>query len=271
MFPTLVTFELPLLGPVVIQTYGVAAATAFVVGLAVAQRRLGRIGIDPFHTYWAAVFLVPAIAVGGKLLPLTQNPFYRQQLLQLADGPLGWPGLALVLAMPGGSLLSSAVAGLGAALLYARYYRLPTLPCLDAVSPGVALAIPIMRVGCLGAGCCFGTPTTLAWGIVYETSVTASATGVPLGVPLHPSQLYEALAVLVLGAVLMRRDFADASPGTTTAWFVGGYAAVRFLTEFVRGDSQAGPHLGAFTLTQVAAGLLLLACVLFLRRARSNR
>lgn len=271
MIPTLLRFDAPLLGPVQIHAYGLAAVIALVAGWLLARRYLQQVGVESLHMYWSAVFLLPAIAIGGKVLPLIQNPVFRQQVLAELQGPRSLLGVSMAMAMPGGSLLSAALGAMAAAIVYARVYRLPILACMDAVSPGVALAIPIMRTGCLAAGCCYGTPTGLPWGITFSHPLVAARTGVPLDIALHPTQLYEAILVLGLGAILMRLAPRRLGSGEVVLALTAGYAAVRFLTEFVRGDSQVGPTVFTLTVTQLVALLLVVGSSLAWRmRHRAN-
>ena len=65
-------------------------------------------------------------------------------------------------------------------------------------APGIALGHVVGRFGCLFAGCCYGKPTTLPWGITFTDPFAADNVGTPLGVPLHPTQLYEAGAELLI-------------------------------------------------------------------------
>ena len=70
-------------------------------------------------------------------------------------------------------------------------------------APGIALGHVVGRFGCLFAGCCYGKPTTVPWGITFTDPFAAANVGTPLGVPLHPTQLYEAGAELLILAILL--------------------------------------------------------------------
>lgn len=100
------------------------------------------------------------------------------------------------------------------------------------------------RLGCLLAGCCHGRPTDLPWGIVFNDP----AAMVPrkwLGVPLHPTQLYEAAAEGLIALALY--PLLAKKPGTVTAAYFMAYGVLRYALEFVRGDGVAA---GAFTAGQ---------------------
>ena len=66
----------------------------------------------------------------------------------------------------------------------------------DVFAPGIALGHVVGRLGCLFAGCCFGKPTNVPWAITFTDPFARANVGTPLGVPLHPTQLYEAGAEL---------------------------------------------------------------------------
>lgn len=103
------------------------------------------------------------------------------------------------------------------------------------------------RLGCLLAGCCHGRPTDVPWAVVF----TDPAAMVPrrlLGVPLHPTQLYESFAELVIAAALY--PLLNKKPGTVTAAYFMTYGVLRWFLENYRGDGvpagwfSAGQLLG---------------------------
>src|SRR5688572_31370960 len=61
----------------------------------------------------------------------------------------------------------------------------------DVFAPGLALGHAIGRLGCFAAGCCWGSECDLPWAVTFRNPDANELTGVPLGIPLHPSQLYE--------------------------------------------------------------------------------
>ena len=85
-----------------------------------------------------------------------------------------------------------------------RKHKLPLWRSGDLFAPGIALGYMVGRLGCLMAGCCYGKPTQVAWAITFTDPAAAMNVGTPLGVPLHPTQLYESLAGLVILVVAAR-------------------------------------------------------------------
>ena len=96
------------------------------------------------------------------------------------------------------------------AFFYMRAQNLPVLATSDLFAPGLAIGHGIGRLGCFAAGCCWGKPTHLPWAVTFTN--TNATTGVPLGIPLHPTQLYEAFAEGIICLILvaqLRRPHRD--------------------------------------------------------------
>ena len=89
-----------------------------------------------------------------------------------------------------------------AALLTLRGAQLWQRATLDALAPAVAVALAAREMACFAAGCAYGTPTTLPWGVEFSSRQAWRLSGTTLGVPLHPVQLYGAGVQLILAAVL---------------------------------------------------------------------
>src|SRR3954469_12074503 len=83
------------------------------------------------------------------------------------------------------------IAAIAGGLAYVAYKKMPLLDSLDAFVPGIALGHGIGRLGCFAAGCCYGRETGEPWGVTYTSKVANDFVGVPLGIRLHPTQLYE--------------------------------------------------------------------------------
>jgi phosphatidylglycerol:prolipoprotein diacylglycerol transferase len=148
----------------------------------------------------------------------------------------------------GGGLASTGgiAAGLATAWAVARFARRPAHELLDALAPAGLVGLAIGRIGCFLAGCCYGRPTVLPWGVVFAE----------LGPPArHPLQLYSAAADVALVLLLPRRA---PVAGMVACRALVGFGVVRALLELLR-DPGTTDALGAhLTLPQAAA--LALAC-----------
>lgn len=104
-------------------------------------------------------------------------------------------------------------------------------------APAVAAGMAVGRFGCLLTEDP-GTPTGYGWGIVLDQAA-ANRTGAVAGVPLHPSFAYEIVFQLIALGLLLRWRDRLAEPAGLLTLYVAGYAAFRFLVEFVRGNEVA--------------------------------
>lgn len=138
----------------------------------------------------------------------------------------------------------------------------------DLFAPAVALGLAVGRVGCFLTEQ-IGTPTSLPWGITVSPETAAAMPYCPncaLGVPLHPSFLYEILFHLAMFGLLLRLRRRDLPDGELFKIFLLAYALFRFVVEFVRGNP---PLVGPLSGSQVFLLLTLpLLAVYFLTRAR---
>ncbi len=139
----------------------------------------------------------------------------------------------------------------------------------DAIAPSLALGSSVVSIGCLEAGCDYGTPTHLPWAVVFTSP--AAMPGTPLGVPLHPTQIYASLvefALFVLLLWLLHRPHHDGE--ILGAWlFLGGLSS--FLLTYLRGDGGWSLS-GLITVTQlVAAAMVLAGGLLWLHRPQATQ
>src|SRR6476619_8406151 len=184
MYPRLL--ELPwsigAFGPITVYTYGVLLAAAYLLGLKFAMVRAKARGLDAAKVLDLGIYIIISALIGAKLLLLiTDFRTFR------AD-----PAELLTLARSGGVFYGGLILAVAVALWYIRRIGLPLWTTCDVFAPGIALGHVIGRFGCLFAGCCFGKPTTKPWGITFTDPFAAANVGTPLGIPLHPTQLYEA-------------------------------------------------------------------------------
>src|SRR5260370_17129165 len=129
---------------------------------------------------------------------------------------------------------------------------MPVFKTMDVFAPGLALGHAIGRLGCFAGGWCYGKPTRLPWGVTFTTPLAEKRVGTPLGVPLHPTQIYEFLVELCnfgLLVWLFRRKKFD---GQIFGTYLFVYGVARYFLEFLRGDSDRGSVFnGLMTTTQL--------------------
>src|SRR6266849_9454209 len=224
MYPRL--FEL---GPITVYTYGVLLAAAYLLGLQLAMRRAKARGLDHNRVLDLGIFIIISALIGAKLLLfITDFKTFTTDPREL-----------LTLARSGGVFYGGLILAVAVALWYIRRIGLPLWTTCDVFAPGIALGHVVGRFGCLFAGCCYGKPTTKPWGITFTDAFAAANVGTPLNQPLHPTQLYEAGAELVILLLLLATERKGrAFPGRTFWLYILLYAISRFIIEFFRGDAR---------------------------------
>jgi phosphatidylglycerol:prolipoprotein diacylglycerol transferase len=247
MFPKLFT-----IGSFSVPTYGVLVALGFLCGLAVTLR-LGRRSRLPGEKLTnLAIYCALGGIAGAKLFMFL---FDWQYYLQNPSEIFSLSTLQAAGVFHGGFL-----AALVVAILYIRRQQLPAMQTMDCFAPGIALGPAIGRVGCFAAGCCWGRECDLPWAVRFHTDEAAP---VPLNVPLHPAQLYESAANLIIFGLLYRQFHRTHRPGEIFGWYLVLYSTARFIVEFYRNHEQS--LVAGLSLTQwIALGLLALGTGLLL-------
>jgi phosphatidylglycerol:prolipoprotein diacylglycerol transferase len=242
-----------------VYSYGVLLAAAYLAGLQLAVIRARRAGLNATRVMDLGIYLIIAALVGAKLMLVAVDfEYFRAQPREL---------LSLVRA--GGVFYGGLLGALVVGLWLVKRYELPVWKTADIYAPGIALGHVIGRMGCLLAGCCYGRPTDAAWGITFTNPAAAANVGTPLGQPLHPTQLYDAGAeLLILIALLVFERRGRQFPGRTFWLYMLLYAVSRYVVEIYRADPR-GIMLGMSTSQFVSLLVAPLAIIMLLRlRAR---
>lgn len=229
-----------------INTYGVLLALAFLAALLTAARLAGRDGLPRERVYDLGLWMLLAAIVGSKVLMLFTEPEYREDPIRL---------ISLDFLRSGGVFYGGFVAAVVAGYFLIRRYKLPWWKTADAFAPGIALGNAIGRQGCFAAGCCWGKPTSMPWGVEF-TEAGHEVTGVPLGVHLHPTQLYESFGALIIFFFLLWLHRRKRFSGQVILFYALLYAVMRFTIEFFRDDPR-GDILGLTTLTGLSTSQML--------------
>ena len=259
MYPRL--FSIPpftlfghVVGPITLHTYGVLLAIAFLAGLWVASRQARKAGLDPARITDMAVYVLIGGLIGAKLmLVVVEHDFYFHNPREL-----------LSILQSGGVFYGGLLGALPVAWWYARRHALSGWRTADVLAPGVALGQAIGRLGCFAAGCCYGKVCDRPWAVTFHDAYATRAVGTPLEVPLHPTQLYESAAALLIFFGLLWLSGRKRFEGQVALVYLVFYAATRFVIEFYRGDAARGTVFhGLLSTSQfiailvaVAAGLL---------------
>jgi phosphatidylglycerol:prolipoprotein diacylglycerol transferase len=171
------------------------------------------------------------------------------------------PFLSLLFSRGGLSWFGGFVGGVGAGLWSLHRRRIPIVAALAAAAPALAIGHAIGRIGCFLVGDDYGTPTDLPWGIAFPKGLP------PTTVPVHPTQLYEAVGLVVIAWLLIRWRRRRTADVTLFARYLVLAGALRFAIEFVRVNA---PIVGSLTLAQLFSGAMIVAGLLVLITKRQE-
>jgi len=282
MFPEL--FKIPYT-EFSINTYGFLLAVAFLAGLLLMARLAARDGLDRQKVIDLGLWVLAASLIGSKALMVISEWDVRYR-----DNPRLI--FTLDFLRSGGVYYGGFIAAVIASVIVMRYYKLPWWRTADAFAPGVILGQAIGRLGCFSAGCCWGKPTTGWYGVHFSekgheitdvpTMVNyladpikksvwaerlADQGGLLAPLKLHPTQLYEVGAALLILAVLLlihrRRRF----EGQVILAYAMLYSVARFIIEYWRDDPR-GEIIGLSTSQFIAIILFVGALATFIYRLR---
>ena len=250
------------IAPLTLHTYGVMLAIAFIAGLWVASRQARAAGLDAARVTDMAVYVLIAGLVGAKvLLVIVEWNYYARNPREL-----------LSILQSGGVFYGGLLGALPVAWWYARRHALPPWKTSDALAPAVVLGQCIGRLGCFSAGCCYGKPADVPWAVTFRDSYAARTVGTPLDTPLHPTQIYEAMATLGIFVFLLWLARHKRFDGQVTLAYILLYSVARFVIEFFRGDAVRGTVFSWVSTSQFIADLMVVGVALaYPYAAKRNR
>ena len=252
--------ELFKLGPLTVYAYGVLLAASYLLGLRLAMTRAKRWGLDANRVLDLGIYIIIAALVGAKLMLLFVD------FDQFRRSP--WELLAL--ARSGGVFYGGLILAVVVAFWYIAKHRMPFWTTCDVFAPGIALGHVTGRLGCFAAGCCYGKPTDVPWAVIFTNPLAAANVGTPLGIPLHPTQLYEAGAELLILILLLVTERKGKLFAGRTFWsYMFLYAVSRYIIEIYRGDPR-GALLGFSTSQFISLVLAPLSLIMLTWLARTT-
>jgi phosphatidylglycerol:prolipoprotein diacylglycerol transferase len=248
-------------GGVTIHSYGLFVAVGFLLGIGLAVKEARRKGIPTEKILDLSFYIILSAIIGSRLLFVLIN--YPHYLKHPLDFFKVWEG-GLVFY---GGLILSFLTG----LWIIRRQKLPFRETADLMAPSIAIGQVFGRLGCFAAGCCFGQPTNRFWGVIFKQPDSLA----PTGIPLHPTQLYEALLALVIFIILWLFKERQKVPGSLFLYYLFLYGLGRWILEFFRGDYRGTLLGGTWSDTQVISFFLVffsivMACYLNSKKNRSG-
>jgi phosphatidylglycerol:prolipoprotein diacylglycerol transferase len=217
-------------------------AVGALVGLWLFRRELRRSGLPETAVDAGVIGLLGGMA-GAKLLWLFEH---------LGEEPV----TELLLSRGGMSWFGGFAGGVLAGLWFMNRKRLPKMAVLAAATPGLAIGHAIGRIGCFLVGDDYGRPTTLPWAVAFPEGLP------PTTVPVHPTQLYEAAALIPLALLLLRWRRQGRADRVVLGAYLVLAGALRFAIEFIRVNERvlgifSVAHLASLAAVVAGAGLLL--------------
>ena len=247
--------DLLTIGSFTIHGYGLMIGIGIIAAYLMTEHLAKKKGLDPDPVFSLLIFGVLGGLLGAKLLyyvteidSIIKDPSI---LLNVADGFVVYGGI---------------IGGIGAGYAVCRVKKLNFWKYLDCATPSIALAQGFGRIGCLLAGCCYGSETTGWLSITFKNSQFA-----PNGVPLVPTQILSSVfdfAHFVLLYFISRRSKVN---GMTSALYLIIYGIGRFIIEFFRGDMIRG-FIGSLSTSQfISIFIVLFGVLLLFKQLRDSK
>lgn len=249
-----------------LHTFGVLLAVAYLCAYWWLYRGARREGINREQVAGLGLWAIIGAIIGAKLLLILRSLSYY------VSNPSEFWSLGTL--QSGGDFYGGFIGALAASMIYfTRHRELPRWRIADRCGPAIALGQGIGRIGCFMAGCDYGCPTTLPWAVTFTDPAAAEIVGTPLGVLLHPAQLYESLSCFVLFFFLLWLSGRKRFEGQIILAYSILYAIIRFFLEYVRGDTDRGFVFdGLFSTSQlVALIVIVIGLPIYLSRRKASR
>ena len=243
MFP-----YLPEIFGIKIPSYGLMTALAYGLAIYYCVKNRKYLGVSKEVLADIIFYLILGALIGGKIFYIFFNfdSFCASTLIEkIRFGFVFYGGF---------------IGGLIALFLYTKKKKISFVKATDFFAPALALGHAIGRIGCFLAGCCYGKPTDSFLGVVFSNPDTL----VPhylRHTHLYPTQLFEVFANFILFVILVKIYKKQKDTGITSLTYIMGYALIRFIIEFFRGDDRGASLLGLYPSQIIALILFLIAAI----------
>ena len=233
MLPTL--FQI---GPLKIHSFGFMMAMSFLVTTILAGREFRRRGLDPEYANEAGLGTMIGGVLGAKIY------FLVDHVHDLLADPL-----AMIFSGSGLTWYGGLIGGALGALLVARWRGIGALRLCDIAAPLLSLGYAIGRVGCFLNGDDYGRPSGVPWAMAFPAGTP------PTLVRVHPTQLYEVIAGLLMFLMLTGLKSRVTRTGALFGLYLVLAGIERFLVEFIRTNDPV--LLGLTTAQWFSLGLIV--------------
>ncbi len=249
------------LGKINIYTYGFFIALGFFAGIFLAKKEAKRVGENPEMIMDLSFYILLSAIIGSRLLYVMTDPgfFFSNpiEIFKIWNGGLVFYG--------------GFIAALIVSIFYLKKRKIPIWKTADIFAPSLAIGHFFGRIGCFSAGCCYGKASDLPWAVTFTDPNTLAK---PIGVPLHPTQLYSALNNLIIFGILWFFRTRKRVDGQLFWLYVFIYGITRSLIEIFRGDFRGGIIFGIFSISQAigcAMAIIAFVMIIFFARQADKR
>lgn len=230
------------LGPLEIRWYGIMMVLAVIAIVGITLLEAKRAGIAHDHIYSLAVWAVIGGIIFSRIIHVIDKwDYYIANPMQIFN----FEGLAVYGAVIGVVL---------AIIIYCLVKKLSIWLIADLISPGALVGMAIGRIGCVFNGCCYGLTTSLPWAVEY----TCPDSYAPLGVPLHPTQIYHIIWNLVAFGILWSLRRRLKPQGSVFLLYLAFYAAGDLVIRLFR---EGDPYLFGLQQAQLIGIIILVITV----------
>jgi len=247
-------------GPLTIHTYGLLVAAGFFLGLGLAVRQARKEGIPADKIIDLGFYILLSAIMGSRLFFIFLN--YSYYIKNPLDIFKIWEG---GLVFYGGVLFA-----IPSVIWYAKKNGLGIWMTADVFAPSIAIGHALGRLGCFFAGCCYGKPAeSLPWAVKFTNPQSLAQ----IGIPLHPTQLYESAGEFINFLILIALRRNKSFNGQLFMTYLLLYSVLRFIVEFFRGDVSRGFITPQLSVSQGISILMFLvaAAGLIILRQRNSR
>ncbi len=240
---------------ITIHTYGFFIATGFLAGIVLAKHDAKRLGEDPEKIIDLCFWLIISGILGARLLYIATSPetYFKNPLEML----MIWKG--------GLVFYGGFIAAIITFFIYIKKNNLPLWKTMDIYAPSLAIGHAMGRVGCFFAGCCYGRECHLPWAVTFDHPATLARANVPL----HPTQIYSAISLFILFAIIMFIKGKKKFDGQVAWIYILLYGITRSILETFRDDYRGEAVFDILSISQaigLSSSIVAVCMLIFLFR-----
>ena len=252
-----------------LHTYGLLIATGFLTAMMLSKKQAELEGEDPERVVDMAFYLLLSGLIGARIVfILTKFSDYMKNPMEI------------VMFWRGGLVFYGGFIGAALFMIYYCYrHKINFFKFADIYVPYLALGHVFGRLGCLAAGCCYGKPTEMLWGIQFPKGSMPHhgqyAQGLinyeEVALNIHPTQLYEAGAELLMFWFLIMLRPRKRFHGHIMLIWLALYPVIRSIIEMFRGDKERGVYiLSTSQYISILVATVAIVLVFYFKKNRAN-